>query len=32
MGPVVILCTGGLIGLMVLSMFKAIFGISDIKF
>lgn len=32
MGPIVILCTGGLIGLMVLSMFKAIFGISDIKF
>ena len=32
MEPLVILCTGGLIGLMVISMFSAIFGINDIKF
>ena len=32
MEPVVILCTGGMIALMVVSMFKAIFGINDIKF
>jgi general secretion pathway protein F len=32
MEPVVILCTGGAIALMVISMFKAIFGINDIKF
>ena len=32
MEPLVILCTGGLIALMVISMFKAIFGINDIKF
>jgi general secretion pathway protein F len=32
MEPVVILCTGSLIGLMVISMFSAIFGINDIKF
>ena len=32
MEPVVILCTGGLIALMVISMFSAIFGINDIKF
>ncbi len=32
MEPVVILCTGGLIALMVVSMFSAIFGINDIKF
>ncbi len=31
MEPVVILFTGGLIGLMVISMFSAIFGINDIK-
>jgi general secretion pathway protein F len=32
MEPVVILLTGGLIALMVISMFTAIFGINDIKF
>jgi general secretion pathway protein F len=32
MEPAVILCTGSLIGLMVISMFSAIFGINDIKF
>jgi general secretion pathway protein F len=32
MEPAVILCTGGVIGLMVISMFSAIFGINDIKF
>ncbi|MFZ0931599.1 MAG: type II secretion system F family protein [Syntrophobacteraceae bacterium] len=32
MEPLVILFTGGLIALMVISMFKAIFGINDIKF
>ena len=32
MEPLVILCTGGLIGLIVMSMFSAIFGINDIKF
>jgi general secretion pathway protein F len=32
MEPLVILFTGGLIGLMVISMFSAIFGINDIKF
>ena len=32
MEPLVILCTGGLIALMVISMFTAIFGINDIKF
>jgi general secretion pathway protein F len=32
MGPVVILLTGGLIAVMVISMFSAIFGINDIKF
>src|SRR5208337_265282 len=30
--PLVIVFTGGLIGLMVISMFSAIFGINDIKF
>ncbi len=32
MEPLVILFTGSLIGLMVISMFSAIFGINDIKF
>jgi general secretion pathway protein F len=32
MEPAVILCTGGLIGLIVMSMYSAIFGINDIKF
>ena len=32
MEPVVILCTGVIIALMVMSMFTAIFGINDIKF
>ncbi len=32
MEPLVILCTGGLIGLIVISMYTAIFGINDIKF
>jgi general secretion pathway protein F len=32
MEPVVILCTGAIIALMVMSMFTAIFGINDIKF
>lgn len=32
MEPVVILMTGLVIGVMVLSMFTAIFGINDIKF
>lgn len=32
MEPLVILFTGGLIGVMVISMFSAIFGINDIKF
>ncbi len=32
MEPVVIICTGGIIALMVMSMFTAIFGINDIKF
>jgi len=32
MEPLVILCTGGLIALMVISMFSAIFGVNDIKF
>jgi general secretion pathway protein F len=32
MEPLVILCTGGLIALMVISMFSAIFGINDVKF
>ncbi|SPF51691.1 Type II secretion system protein [Syntrophobacter sp. SbD1] len=32
MEPLVILCTGGIIALMVISMFSAIFGINDIKF
>jgi general secretion pathway protein F len=32
MEPLVILCTGGMIAVMVISMFKAIFGINDIKF
>ncbi|MGA2400543.1 MAG: type II secretion system F family protein [Syntrophobacteraceae bacterium] len=32
MEPLVILCTGGLIALIVISMFSAIFGINDIKF
>jgi type II secretory pathway component PulF len=31
MEPLVILCTGGVIALMVISMFSAIFGINDIK-
>ena len=30
--PVIIIATGGAIGLMVLSMFSAIFGITDIQF
>ena len=32
MEPVVIMCTGAIIALMVMSMFTAIFGINDIKF
>jgi len=32
MEPVVIICTGAIIALMVMSMFTAIFGINDIKF
>jgi general secretion pathway protein F len=32
MEPAVILCTGAVIALMVMSMFTAIFGINDIKF
>ncbi|HYA42396.1 MAG TPA: type II secretion system F family protein [Syntrophobacteraceae bacterium] len=32
MGPLVILMTGGIMAVMVLSVFKAIFGINDIKF
>jgi len=30
--PVIIIATGGAIGLMVLSMFSAIFGITDVQF
>ncbi len=30
--PLVILCTGGFIGVIVMSMFSAIFGINNIRF